>query len=39
MSMFGVIKKILISEKNFIKTNYERFKKSIRLYRKRFNRF
>ena len=31
MLMFSVMKRILISEKGFIKNNYERFKKFICL--------
>ena len=38
--MFDVIKEILISEKEFTDTNYERFQiQSINLYRKHFARF
>ena len=37
--MFDVIKEILISEKEFTRTNYERLKKRIGLHKKQFDRF
>ena len=37
--MFDVIKEILILEKDFTETNYQRLKKSFGLHRKQFDRF
>ena len=39
MNMFHKIKEILISEKKNIETNYEKFKKSKVLHKKKFNKF
>ena len=37
--MFDIIKKILISEKEFSETNYKRLQKALAYIEKQFNRF
>ena len=38
-NMFDVMKELLISEKEFTGTNYEKITKRFGLHRKQFNRF